>query len=103
MENKDKKSIRLNIMWSAPFNHDHYINWFAIGFSRSKASEELFKKMYYAENLEGFNRRPSAVEGEKQKLVHYCYEFGVRVTVTMTSYHRAALEIALEDITDNLV
>jgi hypothetical protein len=61
MENKDKNSIKLNIMWSAPFNHDHYCNWFAIGVSKSKASEELFKKMYYAENLEGFNRRPSVV------------------------------------------
>jgi hypothetical protein len=70
MENKDKKSIKLNIMWSAPYNHDHYINWFAIGFSRSKASEELFKKMYYAENLEGFPAK------ENEKFKDQMHEFG---------------------------
>lgn len=33
LQNEDKKSIKLNIMWSAPYNHDHYINWFGVGFS----------------------------------------------------------------------
>ena len=63
VQNRAKKSLKLNVMWSAPFNHDHYVNWFAVGFSQVSASEELFKKMYYSEHLEGFNRRPSTDEG----------------------------------------
>ena len=64
IENRENIQSNLLIMFSAPFNHDHYINWFGVGFGNTRADESLFKEIYSGAKLSGFNRRPSTVQGE---------------------------------------
>jgi hypothetical protein len=64
IENRENIQSNLLIMFSAPFNHDHYINWFGVGFGNKRADESLFKEIYSGAKLSGFNRRPSTVQGE---------------------------------------
>jgi len=47
--------MKLQVMWSAPFNHDHYDNWFGIGIGKDRASSELFRK-FYSQEIDHFNR-----------------------------------------------
>ena len=60
------KARRVYVMWSAPFNFDHYSNWLAVGISREGSTEHpanksTFDLMYYGEpgtsSYLGFNRR----------------------------------------------
>ena len=56
---------KLQIMWNVPYNQDHYLNCFAIGYGNSAASKKIFDKMYNKELCpENFSR---AISNNKEK------------------------------------
>lgn len=49
---KDKRVV---VMWSCPYNFNHYSNWLAVGLTSDRHHNDWFDQMYYKESGRGLN------------------------------------------------
>ena len=91
-------STRLVVMWSAPWNHNHYSNVLAVGFKENTVSlnGNIYKEMYYGHET-WFSRRhymnnqccPTVA------MEHSLTSGGFKVTGSMGTSHKCEAKVEL--------
>ena len=99
------EAVKLVVLWSAPYNFDHYANYLAIGFKDSSyvVDFDSYHDMYY-DKLDDpksawFTRREFHYDYNKRIIERRCGRF--LATGDMGTAHDCAVKIVLEDVADS--
>nr|KAG5686945.1 hypothetical protein BaRGS_029483 [Batillaria attramentaria] len=92
---------RVYVMWSVPFNHDHYSNWLAVGLSRKGYTKHpddnvLFDQMYDGASDENvsFERHEYWTSMDPIKFS----DGDISLEATMGSSHKAEVRVIVRPV-----
>ena len=99
---RPSEEIKFVVLWSAPYNFDHYANYLAIGFRESSylVNFDSYHDMYYDKlddpKSKWFTRREFYHDYGKMKIERRCGRF--LATGDMGTAHECDVSVVLEDV-----
>ncbi|CAH1779987.1 unnamed protein product [Owenia fusiformis] len=81
---KGGRAYRIIVMWSVPYNQDHYSNWLGLGIRPEQSTDPAFNDMYYRTDDSWFVKKDFY---HNTNTLKFC-KFGVCVSGAMGTTHK---------------